>query len=357
MLSHLYTIFVSVVVFGILVFIHESGHFLVCKMTGVGVDVFSLGFGPRLIGVKRGRTDYRISAVPLGGYVKMVGESPTDELIEEEKPVSFSHKGVWKRMAIVFAGPLANAVFTVVTFFVIFLAVGLPSLTSDIGTVQEGFPAAAAGVKEGDRVTAVNGVQVTKWDELSTAIRNSAGKPVALQVERDGKKVTLEITPKVSRTKNLFGEEVEVPMIGIGASNHQVVEDLDTGQAFSQGLSQTWSIIRLTGLSVVKLVERKVSVRESMGGPVMIAYITGQQAREGFTNLMFFMALISINLAILNLLPIPPLDGSHLFFFLVEFVRGKPVSVRKRELAQQIGMVLLISLMMLITYNDILRFF
>ena len=292
--------------------------------------------------------------MPLGGYVKMVGESPGEEISPEDEERSFSHKSVQKRMAIVFAGPFFNILFTIVVFFFMFLIAGLPHLTSQVGSVQEGYPAVKAGIKAGDRVISVNGMKVNTWEELSEDIRKSGGGPVVLQIERDGKVFPITVTPKVSQIKNIFGEPSEVPMIGIGASSEQFTERMGPFKAAWEGVVQTYNIVELTVLTVVKLIERKVSVK-TVGGPIMIAQMAGQQAREGVANLVFLMALISVNLAILNLLPIPVLDGGHLFFFVLEFILGKPVNLKTREIAQQVGMFILIAFMIFILYNDVTR--
>jgi regulator of sigma E protease len=348
------TIIATVLVLGVLIFVHELGHFIMAKLFGVGVEVFSLGFGPKLLGRKHGDTEYRLSVIPLGGYVKMVGESPKEEVREEDVGRSFSHKSVYRRFSIVFAGPFSNIIFTVLVFFLIFLISGLPYMTTDIGSVQEGSPAAMAGINKGDRIVSVDGKQVEKWDSLSDAIKNSAGRSLQLQVNREGKVLKIMVTPKLTSIANIFGEENKVPVIGVTAAGKQMITRLNPLQAAGHGLTQTWNITRLTVLTVIKLIERKVSLN-TVGGPIMIAQMAGQQAREGIMPLVFLMALISVNLAILNLLPIPVLDGGHLFFFLLEMILGKPVSLKKREIAQQIGLFILIMLMMLIIYNDIAR--
>jgi regulator of sigma E protease len=348
------TIIATVVVLGVLIFVHELGHFIVAKFFGVGVEVFSLGFGPKLLGRKYGETEYRLSLFPLGGYVKMVGESPKDEVKEEDISRSFSHKNVYRRFAIVFAGPFSNILFTVLVFFCIFLVSGLPYLTTDIGNVQEGSPAALAGIKKGDRILNVDGKPVEKWDSLSEAIKKSDGHSLRLQIDREGTLLEIVVAPKLSPVPNIFGEETKVPVIGITAAGKQAITRLNPFQAAGESVAQTWNIVRLTVLTVVKLIERKVSLN-TVGGPIMIAQMAGQQAREGIMHLVFLMALISVNLAILNLLPIPVLDGGHLFFFLVEMTLGKPISLKKREFAQQVGLFILIMFMMFILYNDIAR--
>ena len=348
------TLFATVIVLGVLIFVHELGHFLTAKAFGVGVEVFSLGFGPKLFSRKYGYTEYRISWLPLGGYVKMTGESPTEEIATADVQRSFSHKNVWKRIAIVFAGPFSNLLFTVFVFFFMFLIVGIPHQTAHIGTVQEDTPAARAGLKAGDLIVSVNGQKIKEWDELSSSIKEGKGTPVDLGVEREDKIFDVKVTPEIKAIKNIWGDEIEVPLIGIGMSAKTFIERVGPLRAAWAGIDQTYELMRIMWLSIVKVIERKVSVK-TVGGPIFIAQMAGQQAREGVVNLLFFMALISANLAIINLFPIPVLDGGHLFFFFMEVILRRPVNLRTREIAQQVGLFILVALIIFIIYNDIAR--
>ncbi len=349
------TVISAVTVLGVLIFVHEFGHFIVAKWFGIKVLRFSLGFGPKLIGKTHGETEYCISLVPLGGYVKILGQDPEEEVTPEEEDRSFSRKSVWIRMAVVVAGPLFNLLLAVVIFSTVYMF-GIPQLTTRVGSVSKDFPAYQAGIRAGDRVVAVNGKRVSNWEELSKAIRKSTGATIILTVQREGRTLTFSVAPKIRKIKNLFGEAKEVRMIGITASQEIVKQSVNPLKAIYMGFHRTGEIIYLTFVSIIKIIERVIPAK-TIGGPIMIMQMAGQQAKEGAVNFVLFMALISINLGILNLLPIPVLDGGHLFFMFFEVIFGKPVSIRKMELAQNIGLALLILLMVFAFYNDLSRIF
>jgi len=350
------SIFSLIIVLGVLIFFHELGHFLVARLMGVGVERFSLGFGPKLVGKKIGITEYRISAIPLGGYVKMVGESPDSELDPSDVPISFTHKHVLKRILIVAAGPLFNILLALIIFFGIFQISGLLILKPGIGDVNEGSPAYMAGLQKDDLVVSIDGVDILSWEDMANAIMASKGKTLAISVRRGDTVLTKNVTPEVKKFKNIFNEDVDRYVIGITASGEIFKKDLNFFQAFSESINQTYQITALTIKGVIKLFQGTVSPK-TLGGPIMIAQMAGQQAKEGVVNLIFFIALISINLAILNFLPIPVLDGGHLLFFFIEAIKGSPVSVKVREISQQAGIFVLILLMIYVFYNDIARVF
>jgi regulator of sigma E protease len=347
------TIIATVVVLGVLIFVHELGHFLVAKWSGVGVLTFSLGFGPKLLGRKIGETLYQVSIIPLGGYVKMVGEEPGEKIPPELIAKSFSAQPVRRRLAIVFAGPFFNFLFAVVAFAVIFMA-GMPTLLPEVGEVKPDLPAAQAGLQKGDRILEVNGTPVKRWEDLAGVIHDSIDRPLELKVDRGGKTFQVSVTPQVSAQKNIFGDEVRVGLIGISPSGNFFKERLDPFTASYRALVQSWRVTELTVVSIMKMIEGKVSAK-TIGGPILIAQLAGQQAKAGVLSLMLFMAVISINLLILNVLPIPVLDGWHIFLFLVEGVIRRPVSLKIRERAQQIGVFIIIFIMLLVFYNDISR--
>ena len=350
------SIFSLIIVLGVLIFFHELGHFLVARLLGVGVEKFSLGFGPKLVGKTIGITEYRISAIPLGGYVKMVGESPDSELDPSDIPVSFTHKHVFKRILIVAAGPLFNILLALIIFFGIFQISGLLILKPGIGEVNEGTPAYMAGLKKDDLVVSIDGVDISSWEDMANAIMASKGKALAISVLRGDTILTKDVAPEVKKFKNIFNEDVDRYVIGITASGEVFRKNLNFFQASSESFIQTYEITALTIKGIVKLFQGTVSPK-TLGGPIMIAQMAGQQAKEGVVNLIFFIALISINLAILNFLPIPVLDGGHLLFFFIEAVKGSPVSVKIREISQQAGIFVLILLMIYVFYNDIARVF
>ena len=350
------SIFAFMVVLGILIFFHELGHFLIARLFGVGVEKFSLGFGPRLIGKKVGITDYRLSLVPLGGYVKMVGEEPDEELDPAVIPMSFTHKHVFKRSLIVFAGPLFNIFLAVVIFFGVALFAGLLILKPSVGSIKEGSPAQAAGFQKGDLITAIDGVAVVSWEEMAELITGSRGRPIRVSVARVDGRFELEVVPELTTTKNLLGEDTQRYVIGIGTAGDTVTKKLNPLEAMAESVRQTYGVVELMVVIVAKLFTGGISL-DTVGGPIMIAQMAGDQAKAGISSLFLFIAVISVNLAVINLLPIPVLDGGHLLFFLIEAVKGRPVSLKVREIAQQVGMVLLIMLMVLVFYNDITRIF
>lgn len=343
-----------VVVLGILIFVHEFGHFIVARKLGVGVTKFSFGFGPKLFGVKRGETEYLVSAIPLGGYVKLVGESDSDEVPPEMAVRSFSAKPTWVKMAVVAAGPAGNLLFAVFVFWIVFLG-GVPSLTTRIGDVLADTPAARAGILKGDVVTKVDGTPVKSWEELANRIRQgSPERPLVFTVLRDGKGVEIPVTPVMREGLSAFGEKVLEPKVGIAAGQEVVYQEIGVGSAFWRGVSETGKLVHLTALTVVKLVTR-VLPSETLGGPILIAQIAGDQARQGISPFAYFLGLLSVNLGILNLLPIPILDGGHLVFFAVEGVLRRPISQQARAVAQQVGLALILMLTALVFYNDIVR--
>lgn len=349
-----YSILAAVVGLGVLIVFHEFGHFLLAKLSGVGVLTFSVGFGPKLWVKKKGETEYALSAFPLGGYVKMVGEDPEEEVKAVDLERSFAHKSLLKRTAIVAAGPGFNLLLAVFLLMVVFLFYGVPVLSNLVGAVEPDSPAAQAGIQKGDRIVAVDGQAVTAWDDLSSAIKQSGGQPLALRVQRSGEEVAMTVQPRKREVKNIFGELKEDWMIGIGSQVS--IEKGDPGLAVSKAFIQTYEYSKLTLIGLYKMITREVSPR-NLGGPILIAQMAGQQAQEGIGSFLAFLAVLSINLGVLNLLPVPVLDGGHLFFFAVEAIIGRPVSLKYREKAQQVGIFLLLLLMIFAFANDIFRLF
>jgi regulator of sigma E protease len=350
----LYSILAAVVGLGVLIVFHEFGHFLLAKLSGVGVLTFSVGFGPKLWVKKRGETEYALSAFPLGGYVKMVGEDPEEEVKAVDLERSFAHKSLLKRTAIVAAGPGFNLLLAVFLLMVVFLFYGVPVLSNLVGAVEPESPAAQAGIQKGDRIVAVDGQAVTTWDDLSSAIKQSGGEPLDLQVQRSGEEAAMTVQPRKREAKNIFGELKEDWMIGIGSQVS--IEKGDPGLAVSRAFVQTYEYSKLTLIGLYKMITREVSPR-NLGGPILIAQMAGQQAQEGIGSFLAFLAVLSINLGVLNLLPVPVLDGGHLFFFAIEAIIGRPVSLKYREKAQQVGIFLLLLLMIFAFANDIFRLF
>jgi regulator of sigma E protease len=324
------------------------------KLFGVRVDAFSLGFPPKLLHKKIGDTDYRLSVVPLGGYVKLFGENPKDEVPPELQPVSFSHHPLWHRFLIVLAGPAFNLFFAALALFLVFAFSGIPYLTTEIGGVKEGSPAAQAGLQKGDQVLAVEGQAVSRWEHLSAKIRDNGEKPLNLSVRRGDRDFQVQVTPQRMETSDIFGAKVSAVIIGVSSGDTPAVEHVGPIQAMTLGVVYTGRLTVLTVESLYKLVAREVPLK-SIGGPILIAQMAGKQAEMGVTYLVQFMAALSINLFLINLLPIPILDGGHLFFFSLEAILGKPLPLQHREMAQGFGLMLLLALMILVFYQDILR--
>lgn len=350
------TVFGFVIVLGVLIFFHELGHFLCARIFGVGVEKFSLGFGPKLAAKTVGRTEYRISAIPLGGYVKLVGESPDVEVDPDDINASFSHKPVFKRMLIVAAGPFFNFFLALVIFFGVFSISGVMVMEPVFGEIRSDSPAEEAGLEPQDRVAAVDGAPISTWTEMAEKITGSEGDAIKLTIDREGTIFDVRIAPEKKPMENLFGETVDRYVIGVTAAGKVTTERLNPAVALVESIHRTYMIIELTIVSVAKLIKGSIPA-DNLGGPILIAQMAGEQVRQGLVSLLFFIAVVSINLGILNLLPVPVLDGGHLLFFAIEAVRGKPLSIPLREKAQQVGLFLLLMLMIFVFYNDIMRFF
>jgi regulator of sigma E protease len=444
------TVVSFVVVIGILILIHELGHFIVARLAGVGVERFSIGFGPVLLRWRGRETEYCLSVVPMGGYVKMVGEesplegggSPTAEPAK-----AFATKPLWVRFLIVFAGPGMNFVLAAAIFAIVFATVGRPVWPALVGRVTEGSAAAAAGLQTGDVVLRVDGRPVANWEDLERFVTSADGRPLQLSikrgdteqtltltprrsvvrdpifkeprevwdvgagpqltpqigavspespaaragiqpgdavlavagepvftpedlmqaiqkrpgqtfdltVERGGRKETLRVTAERKTDKSATGEETQVGRIGVSIVTRTVTyEPYSLPAAAWYGAARTWDMTVVTVKGLWKILTRQID-SSNIGGPIQIASEAGRQAKEGVGSLALFTAIISVNLAVLNLLPVPMLDGGHLLFFIIEAVLGRPLSLKKREAAQQLGFVLLILLMVYALYNDLVR--
>ncbi|MFW5734582.1 MAG: RIP metalloprotease RseP [Oceanidesulfovibrio sp.] len=344
-----------IIVLGVLIAFHELGHFLMARFLGMGVKTFSLGFGPKIFAKRYGQTEYRLSWIPLGGYVSLVGERE-DKQLEEGFTARehFNRRPAWQRTLVVLAGPIFNIILAWLLFWGLFWAQGVYEPLPVIGEVRAESPAAEAGIETGDRILTIDDQTIETWAEISDVISASEGTTVSMTLERDGETIEKSLQPELMTRPNLFGEEEKTYLIGIVGSGDYRVVPLGGGTAAVESIRRTWEITSLTVQGFVKLIERVIPL-ETVGGPIMIAQMVSQQAEQGFGNLLALTALISINLAIINLLPIPVLDGGHVLFLVVEMIRRKPVSQRVQELTFKIGFALLIALMVLATYNDIAR--
>lgn len=354
------TIFSFILVLGLLIFVHELGHFLFAKLFKVRVLKFSLGFGPRLFGRVVGETEYVVSALPLGGYVKMFGENPDEQNVsEEDKKGSFAHKAVWQRFFIVLAGPLFNMIFPVILFFLVFSTVGQPyhNDTTQVGVVTEDFPAYKAGVKPGDIFLEIDGKATNSWMDVLNSVKFSDGKELQIILQRGEDQILLKITPVFDVVKDEVGDVVEEKfLIGILPGGEIAYKPVSFVEAFSDACTLTWGYVDSIGTVLAKLIQRDIPASE-LGGPILIAQIAGQQMKAGWINLIYFISLLSVNLGLLNLLPIPVLDGGHLVFLTIEALRRKPMTEKVQIVAQQIGIAFLGTLMIFVFYNDILRLF
>ncbi len=340
-----------VILVGVLIFVHEFGHFIVAKALGVKVLKFSLGFPPTIIKRKWGETEYVLSWILFGGYVKLLGEDPEsdEEIPPEDQHRSFTNKPLWVRMAVIVAGPASNFLLAVVLLSAAYVA-GYPVLASEIGRVVDGYPGQEAGLKQGDLVTSIDGIPISRWDDMRSLIEKSPGKNLDLVVLRDGKNVELHVVPKLSEDKGPFGERLG--RIGVAPSGKGL--ELGVGAALQEGWRAS---IQMTGLvlkTLVKVVKREVSAKE-LAGPLTIAQFSGESLKHGISSFVFVLSFISINLAIINMLPIPILDGGHIFFFLIEAVMRRPVTGKVREVATHAGLLFIIFLMVFVLYNDISR--
>jgi regulator of sigma E protease len=437
-----------ILVLGVLVSFHELGHFLAARWVGVKVLKYSIGFGPKLLGRQIGETEYLISAMPLGGYVKLFGEDETEEISPEEKRRAFSHQSIPKKMFIVAAGPGFN--FLLAYFiFAGWLATGASlfvptfqdltpdveaikpgspadqaglkvgdrvirvndkeistrnelldavaksngrSLTLDvrrgastkslvvtpqavpmkddgkevvtyrlgveetapvITAVMSGSPAMTAGFKDGDHVTSIEGQPIQTWSQMTGFVKENPGKPLHFQVLRNGQTVDLTVTPAPEKVV-VDGKPAEVGKIGISGPGRSIIRASNPLTAGYEGLRATWGWTELTVVGIYKMVAGEISSK-NIGGPLTIANMSGEAAAQGFASVVFLIAILSINLGVLNLLPIPILDGGHLLFFSIEAVIRKPLGERQRELAQQVGLLLLVAIMVFAFWNDIER--
>jgi len=345
------SLFYAVILLGFLIFIHEIGHFLAAKLSGVRVLKFSIGFGPRLIGRKIAETEYILSAVPLGGYVKMYGEELQDEIIDKER--SFKHQPVYKKIFIVLAGPIFNILGAVMLFWFVFVY-GIPVLKPVIGEVLKDSPASVAGLRAGDRIVEIDGIKISNWFDMAQLIQQKPERSFNFKIERNGKLTELTVTPQAKETKNIFGEKIIVGQIGVKPLAEFFIQKEDPLRALKRSFQRCYEIIELTYLTIVKILQRVIST-EVIGGPILIFQVAEKTAEQGLVNFLSFAAIISINLGVLNLLPVPVLDGGHILFFLIEAIRRKPLSEKFIAVSQKIGIAFLVALMMLAFYNDILR--
>ncbi|MEA2030253.1 MAG: RIP metalloprotease RseP [candidate division Zixibacteria bacterium] len=343
-----------VFVLGLLVFIHELGHFLVAKKVGIKVESFSLGFPPNIFSKKWGETKYCIGIIPLGGYVKMAGENPTEEA--SGSPDEFMSKSISSRTAVIFAGPFMNYILAIILLIGIFYFGGRP-LTDDtkvlVGEVQQESPAEKAGLKADDRIISVNGETVNQFDSLAYRIHAIVEKPLDLTWVHGKDTIQSTIVTMSVPMPNIEGGMDTVGIIGF---NEKIIgyEEFGFFESVKMGTVMAHTLVVQTFDFISKLISAEVSPK-AIGGPLFIAQQSGKEAKKGVVNLFFFMALLSVNLAVINVIPIPVLDGGQLVFLAIEKLRGSPLSMKARMYSQQVGVILLLGLIVMVTYNDIIR--
>ena len=363
-MAHLTFVLISIaaflVVLTILVFVHELGHYLSARRHGVKIEVFSIGFGREIFGFNdKAGTRWKFSAIPLGGYVKMFGDAnaasqPGEDIVEmteEERAVSFHHKKLYQRAEIVAAGPIANFLFAIVVFFVLFTTFGNPIPPAVVGEVVPGSPAAEAGLQPGDRILAVDGKSVFRFRELGQAIRAADGAEVVLLVRHSGGEESIPVTPRRETVEATDGSMIEVLRIGVAVRTGPV----SVTEAAPMAVSETYAFIKETLRIVGQMIVGKRGTEE-LGGPLRIAKTAGDVAQTGQVMLLwYYMALLSISLGLINLFPIPILDGGHLLFYAIEAVRGRPLGERAQEYGFRIGLALVLTLMVFVTFNDLIQ--
>ncbi len=345
-------IVVALLVLSVLIFFHELGHFTAARLFGVQVDVFSIGFGKKLYSRTIGKTEWSISAIPLGGYVKMKGQDDSDPTKISYDKDSYNVKKPWQRIVILLAGPFANFLLAFILYFAI-ANLGVPKLLAYVGKVGTETPAMTAGLLTDDKIVQINEHTIAYWENIGKHINDAKGN-ITLLIEREQQLITLQITPKVIDDQNIFGEKITRRIIGINPFGKQTTVYF----GFIEGLDYAWNETKKASWLIVESVQKLITGvvgADKLGGIITIVDVTAQASSAGILALFFFTALISVNLGVLNLLPIPALDGGHIMFNLYEMITGKTASDKVMMYITMVGWAMLISLMLLGLYNDINR--
>jgi regulator of sigma E protease len=370
-LGILSVLFNFIVALSVVVFVHELGHFVVARWNNVRCESFSIGFGPELLGfTDRLGTRWKFSLIPLGGYVKMFGEADIAnpgageegaegleprEMTPEEKAVSFKFKTLGQRAAIVFAGPAVNFVFAILVFFVLFMAVGRPVTEPVIGQVVPGSAAAEAGLLAGDRILAIDGQEIDRFEDLQRLVPLGNGAEMRLTILRADDILEVFAAPRVIEETDVFGNPQRRALLGVSSSGEsRMLVRHNPISAVGLAVQQTYIVVESTFIAVGQIISGDRGT-EDLGGPIRIAKFSDQAAKSGLANFVIFMAILSINLGIINLFPVPLLDGGHLLFYAIEGLRGRPLSDQIQEWGLRFGLVLVLSLMVFVTWNDILQ--
>ena len=361
-LAHfLWVVFWFLIVLTVLVFIHELGHYLIARRNGVKIEVFSIGFGPELYGWwDRAGTRWKFSAIPLGGYVKMFGDADPSSglainlshLSADEREFSFHHKRLGQRAAIVAGGPIANFVFAIVALALLFMTYGQPFTPADVGQVLPGSAAEQGGIRPGDAIVSIDGQSIDRFEDVQQIVRLNPSVPLTIVVKRDGEAVTLHVTPSRVEESDRLGRR-EVGQLGIRGGAPKYVRR-DPASAVVRAAGETWNLSATTLEAMWQMVIGRRTTDE-LGGPLRIAQLSGEVAQGGIVPLIWFMSVLSVNLGLINLFPVPVLDGGHLLFYAAEAIRGRPLGQRAQEYGFRIGLALVLTLMVFATWNDLVH--
>lgn len=348
-LTAIFTAIIIILVFSILIIVHEFGHFIAAKRAGVGVERFALGFGKKIIGIKKGETEYVVNIIPLGGYVKLVGEDPYER---KGLKGEFYSKPIISRLGILLSGPVSNYIFAFLILLIIYM-IGTPKLTSKVGMVMENSPAERAGMKRGDKIVFINEKSVKYWEEILRAIReDKEALPLDIGIERDRELVNVTVRPSVISTENIFRQKIEYVGIGIAPSEDVVILKSSPAKALISSTRHVWFFTVTTYKGIWLLLTGAIPLKENVGGPIRIVEILAKAVKYGPISVLNIMATISMALAIFNLLPFPVLDGGHILFLGVEKLRGKPLSIKTQEVITQGALILLIMFVLYVSYYD-----
>jgi regulator of sigma E protease len=337
-----------------LIIVHEFGHFIIAKKIGVRVEKFSLGFGPQLLVRKKDDTEYTISAIPLGGYVKLAGDTA-----EEYKGNNYEYlaQPIGRRFWIIFFGPLLNYVLGLLLFWLIFFS-GYPALSTRVGGLLDGFGAKKAGLKVGDQITAVDGRKVSYWEELQAIVQSKRECAVVrLLILRDSQEQAIDVDIKEKKLEDGLGQKRSVGLLGVMPTDEIIEVRYGLFKSLTLALKKTWMLTALTYKSLWRIITGRLSIRESVTGPLGIFYITSKAASLGLRAVLHLIAVLSVSLAIFNVLPLPVLDGGHILFLAVEKIRGKALGVKAERVITHTGLTLIITLALIVTYNDVAKFF
>ena len=353
----------ALLIFTVVVFVHEMGHYLVARYNGVRVEVFSIGFGRELFGWNDTHgTRWKISLIPLGGYVKMFGDrnaasmpdGGAQQLTPEEQAVAFTHKRLGQRAAVVSAGPAANFIFGILVFAGLFMTVGQPYTTPEIGGVQPDSAAAAAGIQAGDRIVRINGRAIERFEDIRQIVQLGLGEPLEIRIHRGDDELTLTAHPMVIEQEDNRGNTYRIGRLGVQSAQGLAYVRHDPVTAIWQATRAAWNQVMVAFKAISQMISGTRTTKE-IGGPLRIGMWAGEMAQLGLITALNFIAILSIHLGLINLFPIPLLDGGHLLFYAAEAVRGKPLGERTQEYGFRIGLALVLLLFVFVTWNDLVH--